>query len=281
METKSPLERLFDLTGRVALVTGGSKGLGKAMATIFARAGAGVVISARHEDELAAAAAEIGRPGGARVECVVADMTRRDDVRRLAEAAVAALGKIDILVNNAGSNLPQPIDQIRDEDWDRLVELNLSSCMALTRALAPGMKERRWGRIIHISSIMGLASTAERNVYSATKTALMGMARASALDLGPYNVTVNCLAPGPFATDMPMSILSAPQQAALAGRTALRALGASRGVGRSRPALGQRGGQLHHRHRAGGRRRRVGPRVLMFLVPSPGTDRRLVGRGSG
>ncbi len=221
METKSPLGTLFDLTGRVALVTGGSKGLGKAMATIFARAGAGVVISARHEDELAAAAAEIGDAGGARVECVVADMTRRDDVRRLAEAAVAALGKVDILVNNAGSNLPQSIDQIRDEDWDRLVELNLSSCMALTRALAPGMKERRWGRIIHISSIMGLASTAERNVYSATKSALIGMARASALDLGPYNVTVNCLAPGPFATDMPMSILSADQQAALAGRTAL------------------------------------------------------------
>ncbi|MGO8689008.1 MAG: SDR family NAD(P)-dependent oxidoreductase [Thermoguttaceae bacterium] len=221
METKSPLGTLFDLTGRVALVTGGSKGLGKAMATIFARAGAGVVISARHEDELAAAAAEIGDAGGARVECVVADMTRRDDVRRLADAAVAALGKVDILVNNAGSNLPQAIDQIRDEDWDRLVELNLSSCMALTRALAPGMKERRWGRIIHISSIMGLASTAERNVYSATKSALIGMARASALDLGPYNVTVNCLAPGPFATDMPMSILSADQQAALAGRTAL------------------------------------------------------------
>jgi NAD(P)-dependent dehydrogenase (short-subunit alcohol dehydrogenase family) len=221
MDANHPLGTLFDLTGRVALVTGGSKGLGKAMATIFARAGAGVVIAARHEDELAAAAEEIGRAGGGRVEAVAADMTRRDDVRRLADAAVAALGKVDILVNNAGSNIPQPIDQIRDEDWDRLVELNLSSCMALARALSPGMKQRRWGRIIHISSIMGLASTAGRNVYSATKSALVGMARASALDLGPFNVTVNCLAPGPFATDMPMSILTADQQAALAGRTAL------------------------------------------------------------
>ncbi len=213
--------QLFDLTGRVALVTGGSRGLGKAMATIFAEAGAAVVVSSRHEDELQAAAAEIRDKMAARVEYIVADMTRREDVQRLADTAVHLMGKIDILVNNAGGNLPQAIDQIRDEDWDRLVELNLTSCMALTRALAPGMKERRWGRVIHISSIMGLASTAGRNVYSATKAALLGLARASALDLGAFNITVNCIAPGPFATEMPMSILSPEQQAALAARTAL------------------------------------------------------------
>ena len=216
---------LFDLTDRVALVTGGSKGLGKAMATIFAQAGASLVISSRHENELQAAAEEIRRATAARVEYVVADMTRRDDVRRLAATAAVALGRVDILVNNAGSNIPQPIDEIRDEDWDRLVELNLTSCMALARAVVPGMKQRRWGRIIHISSIMGLASTAGRNAYSATKTALLGLARASALDLGPYNVTVNCLAPGPFATDLPMSVLSAEQRAALAARTAMNRWG--------------------------------------------------------
>jgi NAD(P)-dependent dehydrogenase (short-subunit alcohol dehydrogenase family) len=213
--------RLFDLTGRVALVTGGSRGLGKAMATIFAEAGAAVVISSRHEDELQAAAASIAATATGRVEYVAADMTHRADVRRLADAALDRMGKIDILVNNAGFNIPQAVDQIRDEDWDRLVELNLTSCMALTRALVPGMKERRWGRVIHISSIMGLASTAQRNAYSATKAALLGLARASALDLGPYNITVNCLAPGPFATEMPMAILSQEQQAALAARTAL------------------------------------------------------------
>ncbi len=212
---------IFDLTGRAALVTGGSKGLGKAMATIFAAAGAEVMISSRHEDELQAAAAEIRGATAARVECAAADMTRRDDVLRLAETAVAALGKIDILVNNAGGNIPQPIDEIRDEDWQRLVELNLTSCMALTRALVPGMKTRRWGRIIHTSSIMGLASTVGRNAYSATKAALVGMAKASALDLGPWNITVNCLAPGPFATDLPLSVLSPAEQAALAARTAL------------------------------------------------------------
>jgi len=191
------------------------------MAMIFAESGAAVLISSRHEDELQATATEIRDKTAAQVEYVVADMTRRDDVRRLADTALHVMGKIDILINNAGYNVPQAIDQIRDEDWDRLVELNLSSCMALTRALAPGMKVRRWGRIIHISSIMGFVSTAGRNAYSATKAALLGLARASALDLGTFNITVNCIAPGPFATEMPMSILSAEQQAALAARTAL------------------------------------------------------------
>lgn len=212
---------LFDLSGRVALVTGGSKGLGKAMARVFAEAGAGVVISSRHEDELQQAAAEIAEGTGAKVLCIVADMTNRSHVGRLAADALGEMGQVDILVNNAGSNVPQPIDEVTDEAWDRLVELNLTSCMALSRALAPGMKQRRWGRIIHISSIMGLASKDARNVYSATKSALLGLARASALDLGAYNVTVNCIAPGPFLTDLPGTLLTDEQKQALADRTAL------------------------------------------------------------
>jgi gluconate 5-dehydrogenase len=212
---------LFDLTGKVALVTGGSKGLGKAMARGFAEAGANVVISSRHEDELKRAAKEIQDGTQAKVVYCVADMTKRDQVRKLAADALSAMGRVDILVNNAGSNVPQPIDQITDESWDQIVELNLSSCMALTRALVPQMKERRWGRVIHISSIMGLASKDARNAYSATKSGLLGLARASALDLGAYNITVNCIAPGPFLTDLPGTILSAEQKKALADRTAL------------------------------------------------------------
>jgi NAD(P)-dependent dehydrogenase (short-subunit alcohol dehydrogenase family) len=212
---------LFDLTGRVALVTGGSKGLGKAMARAFAEAGANVAISSRHEAELKAAAAEIGQGTKAKVHYFVADMTKRGDVCKLADAVLAQMGRVDILVNNAGSNIPQPIDQITDEAWDQIVELNLTSCMALTRALVPQMKERKWGRIIHISSIMGLASKDARNAYSATKSALLGLARASALDLGAYNITVNCIAPGPFLTDLPGTLLSPEQKKALADRTAL------------------------------------------------------------
>ena len=117
--------------------------------------------------------------------------------------------------------------------------------MALTRAIAPGMKERGWGRVIHISSVMGLGSTPKRNVYSATKAALIGMCRATALDLGPFGITVNCIAPGPIATEMPMSILSREQQDSFSRR------GSGAGAGRKnrfpRPAPGQRCWQLHHR----------------------------------
>lgn len=212
---------LFDLSGRTALVTGGSKGLGRAIALGLARAGADVFLCSRHENELADAATDIQHQTGRRVEYLVADMARRDEVARLAEVAVTRLGKIDILINNAGSNLLAPIDQVPDEDWDYLLELNLSSCMALTRALVPGMKDRRWGRVIHVSSILGLASKEARNAYSATKTALIGLARASALDLGAFGITVNCIAPGLFATDLPRTTLTPDQWSTAAERTAL------------------------------------------------------------
>ncbi|MDA2938517.1 SDR family oxidoreductase [Acidobacteria bacterium AH-259-A15] len=212
---------IFSLDGRVALVTGGSKGLGKAMARAFAEVGGDVVICSRNEDELQTALDEILEGTHVRGQYFVTDMTRRDEVERLARSALGAMGRVDILVNNAGSNIPQAIDEIIDEDWDRIVELNLTSCMALTRALVPQMKERKWGRIIHISSIMALASKDARNSYSATKAALIGMARASALDLASYNITVNCIAPGPFLTDLPSRLLSKQQMKALAERTAL------------------------------------------------------------
>jgi len=212
---------LFDLSGRSALVTGGSKGIGRAIASLLAEAGADVFICSRTEGPLRQAAEEIRGRTGVRVESLVADMARREDVLRVAASAVERLGKVDILVNNAGWNVPQAIDEIRDEDWNMLVELNFTSVMALTRAIVPGMKERRWGRVVHISSIMALASTPGRNAYSATKAALVGMAKASALDLGPFGITVNCIAPGPIATEMPMSILSKEQQDALGARTAL------------------------------------------------------------
>ncbi len=212
---------LFDLSGRVALVTGGSRGLGKAMARGFAQAGADVMIASRHDDELKATADELRQATGRRIEYLAADMFNRSDVQRLAQTTLERLGKVDILVNNAGTNRPQAIDEIRDQDWDELLELNVTSVMALTRALVPGMKQRGWGRVIHISSIMGLGSTPGRNTYSATKAALIGMCRASALDLGPYGITVNCLAPGPFATELPMSILTDEHKKALAARTAM------------------------------------------------------------
>jgi len=215
-----PLE-LFRLDERVALVTGGSKGLGKAMARGLAEAGADVVISSRHENELRPALDEVLRDTGRRGLYVVADMSRRDDVQRLARTALEKMGGVDILINNAGTNRPQAIDAITDKDWDEVVEINLTSVMALTRALVPHMKQKRWGRIIHISSVMGFTSKEGRNVYSATKSALLGLARASALDLGRYGITVNCIAPGPFLTDLPAHLLSDAEKQLFADRTAV------------------------------------------------------------
>lgn len=211
----------FDLNGRVALVTGGSKGLGQAMARGFAEAGADVALVSRHEDELERALAGVTQGTGARGTYVVADLTRREEAARVVETVTSRLGRIDILINNAGSNDPQPIDQITDASWDRIIELNLSSCMAMSRAVVPQMKQRRWGRIVHISSIMAFGSKEARNAYSATKAALVGMARAMALELGPHGITVNCIAPGPFLTDLPGSLLSDQEKQRFAERTAL------------------------------------------------------------
>ena len=125
---------LFDLTGKTALVTGGSKGLGKAMARGLAEAGADIVISSRHENELRVALDDILKDTGRKGRYVVADMSRRDQVVRLAKDALELTGRVDILINNAGTNKPEAIDAVTDEAWDEVLEINLSSVMALTCA---------------------------------------------------------------------------------------------------------------------------------------------------
>lgn len=219
---------LFNLKGRSALVTGGSRGLGKAMARGFAECGARVMICSRNEEELQSAVLEISDGLDVEVGYVVTDMSKRDEVDALAVAALEAFGTVDILVNNAGVNTPQPIDEVTDEAWDRVLEINLTAIMRLTRALVPAMKAQRWGRVIHISSVLGVGSKPGRNAYSATKAALMGLAKASALDLGPFGVTVNCIGPGPFLTDMPMSLLSEAEKEEFSNVTALKRWGQPR-----------------------------------------------------
>ena len=215
------MSKRFDLSGRVALVTGGSKGLGKAMARGLVEAGADIIISSRTEAELKLALAEILAGTDRKGRYIVADMSKRDQVQTLAKTALEFLGRVDILINNAGTNKPQAIDAITDEAWDDVMEINLHSVMALTRALVPQMKERRWGRIIHISSILGFVSKEKRNGYSASKSALLGLTRASAIDLGEHGITVNGIAPGPFLTDLPMSLLSDAEKKAFSDRTAI------------------------------------------------------------
>lgn len=215
----------FDLTNRTALITGGSKGLGKAMALGLAHQGADLLICSRNQDELDATASEITEATGRRVECAVADLSKRADVAGLVDTAHEKLGDIDILINNAGSNDPQVIDEITDEAWDDIVQLNLSSCMALTRAFVPGMRERGWGRVIYISSVVALSGAPARSVYAATKAGLVGMCRAQALDLGQSGITVNCIAPGPFLTDLPAATLSEEIRNHIGNRTALKRWG--------------------------------------------------------
>jgi NAD(P)-dependent dehydrogenase (short-subunit alcohol dehydrogenase family) len=216
---------LFRLDGRIALVTGGSKGIGKAIARSFAEVGAEVIITSRHEEELQSAAEEIRSATGRRVELRVSDMSRREEPAALARWALETCGKVDIVVNNAGSNQPQSLVDTTDDAWEYILELNFSSCMRLSRALAPKMIAQRWGRIIHVSSIMALASNMGRGIYSGTKAALIGMSRAHALELGPHGITVNCLAPGPIATDLPMNLLSEQQKKVFAERTAVKRWG--------------------------------------------------------
>jgi NAD(P)-dependent dehydrogenase (short-subunit alcohol dehydrogenase family) len=216
----APMPALFDLTGRVALITGGSKGLGKAMARGLAQAGADIFISSRNESELKAALGEILHGTGRKGSYCVADMASRDDVQRLAKTALERMGRVDVLINNAGTNVPQPVDAIADDTWDMVMETNLNSVMALTRALIPQMRARKWGRIIHISSVMAFVSKEKRSAYSATKAALIGLTHAAALELGQEGVTVNCIAPGPFLTDLPGKILSAQEKAEFAKMTA-------------------------------------------------------------
>ena len=215
------ISQRFDLQGKTALVTGGSKGLGKEMARGLAEAGADIILCSRSEEVLQATLTEILEGTDRRGCAIAADLSCRDETERVARDSLQEMGRVDILINNAGSNQPEPIDEITNNAWDRILELNLSSTMVLSRALAPQMKDRGWGRIIHISSMFGIVSKAGRNAYSASKAALIGFARATALDLGPFGVTVNCIAPGPFLTDLPASLLSEAEKQSLADRTAL------------------------------------------------------------
>ena len=208
---------MFDLTGKCALVTGASGGIGGAIARALHAQGAAVALSGTRRGALDALAADLGQ----RAYVTPCDLSDAAAVGTLAGEAETAMGGLDIVVNNAGVTRDGLMMRMSDDDWQTVIEVDLTAAFRIARAALRGMIKRRWGRIIHISSIMGLASKDARNVYSATKAGLLGLARASALDLGTYNITVNCIAPGPFLTDLPGTILTAEQKKGLSDRTAL------------------------------------------------------------
>ncbi len=210
---------LFDLAGKVALVTGASSGIGRALAGMLAQAGASVVLAARREDELATAAADITAAGG-RAATVVVDLADRQALRAAAVLAAQTFGAPDIVVNAAGINVRKPLLEISDDDWDRTMALNLTAPFFLVQALAPAMIARGWGRIVNIASLQSVRAFADSAPYGASKGGIMQLTRAQAEALSRHGVTANAIAPGFFKTPLTAPVFADPVRAqAMAART--------------------------------------------------------------
>lgn len=194
--------KLFDLTGKVAIVTGGSKGLGQAMSAGLASAGADVVLSSRHGDEAAAAAKQISQDFGRRAVGVAADVTSPAAVQALVDRTITEFGKVDILINNAGINIRGPIDELTLEQFKECLDTNVNGPWLCTKAVIPHMKKAGYGRIINLASTLGVVGLANRTPYTASKGAVVQMTRAMGLEFAPFGITVNAICPGPFLTPM-------------------------------------------------------------------------------
>jgi 3-oxoacyl-[acyl-carrier protein] reductase len=189
---------MFDLTGHTALVTGASGGIGGAIARALHRQGAAVGLAGTREAALAALAVELGE----RAHVLTADLADPDAADRLVRDAEAALGQVDILVNNAGITRDNLALRLRDEDWRAVIEINLTAAFRLSRAVLRGMLRRRRGRIICITSVVGVTGNAGQANYAAAKAALIGMAKSLAAETATRGITVNCIAPGMITTAM-------------------------------------------------------------------------------
>jgi len=191
----------MELKDRTAIVTGGGRGIGRAISVLFAREGAGVVVSARSADQVEEVVEEIIGNGGEAIG-VSADVSREEDVRRLVEETMAQFGGIDILVNNAGILRNGPLVSIEPEEWVRVIETNLIGTFYCTRAVAPVLIERGWGRIINMSSRSGKIGHPFTTAYCASKHGVVGFTKALAEELAAFNITVNAICPGVVLTDM-------------------------------------------------------------------------------
>lgn len=189
---------MFDLTGKCALVTGASGGIGTAIATQLKAQGAVVALSGTRVDALQALADELG--DGAHV--VPADLSSEDGATQLIADATQAMGQIDILVNNAGLTRDMLAMRLKDEDWQTVLDVNLTSAFRLSKACLRGMMKARWGRIIGITSIVGVTGNAGQTNYAASKAGMIGMSKSLAQEVASRGITVNCIAPGFIATPM-------------------------------------------------------------------------------
>ncbi|MGC8551092.1 MAG: SDR family NAD(P)-dependent oxidoreductase [Acidobacteriaceae bacterium] len=190
---------IFDLTGQVALVTGTSRGLGQYFARALARAGASLILTSRKKETLAEFAGEIAAMGR-RAHCVDLDVRDETSIRQMAAEAEQAFGKIDILVNNAGCNVRKPALEVTWEDWNTVLDTNLRGSFFVAQAVARGMMQRGYGRIINIGSVTSVAGYAGLGPYGASRGGIKQLTMSLADDWGRFGVTVNCLAPGWFKT---------------------------------------------------------------------------------
>ena len=221
--TKPPLD------GKVAIVTGGSRGIGLAIAALLAEDGAAVVVSGRDADRLQRAVKELETQGRT-AHAVVADAASREDCDRLADAAKERFGRIDVLVNNAGITRDGLLVRMKDEDWDRVMDVNLRGVFLLTRAVTKAMvRQKRGGRVINITSTAGAMGNAGQANYSAAKAGLIGLTKAAARELAHWSILVNAVAPGLIETDM-AAALPAEARGALLAQVPLKRIGTAREV---------------------------------------------------
>jgi 3-oxoacyl-[acyl-carrier protein] reductase len=217
------------LGGKVAIVTGGSRGIGHAIAGWLAEHGAAVVVSGRDADRLQAAVKELEQRGGAALG-VAADAAKREDADRLVEAARERFGRVDVLVNNAGITRDGLLIRMKDDDWDRVMDVNLRGAFLMTRAVSKAMvRQKSGGRIINITSTAGAMGNAGQANYSAAKAGLIGLTKAAARELAHWSILVNAVAPGLIDTDMAAAVPPEAREALLA-QVPLKRIGTGREV---------------------------------------------------
>lgn len=196
----------FDLTGRVALVTGASRGIGRACALGLARLGADVIAVARSQADLHHCVDEI-QMLGRRAVAIPADLTRVDEIRRMADLAAAAFGRIDVLVNNAGINIVQDAVDVTEETWDRVLDTNLKGVFFCAQSIGKLMIAQRSGKIINMASTMSAVGFFQRAAYCASKAGVVGLTKVLAIEWAPYNVLVNAVAPTYIMTALTAPLL--------------------------------------------------------------------------
>ena len=216
------------LAGRIAVVTGGTRGIGLAIARALAEDGASVVVSGRDAARIESAVAEI-EASGASALGAAADQSKREDCDRLVGAAKERFGRIDVLVNNAGITRDQLLVRMKDDDWDQVLDTNLRGVFLMTRAVAKSMMRQKSGRIINIASAAGAMGNPGQVNYSAAKAGVIGLTKAAARELAHWNILVNAVAPGLIETDMAAGI-PAEAREALLRQVPLKRVGAAREV---------------------------------------------------